>query len=356
MNGVYSTILTYNTDSFDTHRLVSLRVYRPLLRFRSFLFSFCMLGDSLRARADVIHVHGYRNFQTDVGAITSLLKDRPLVMTPHGSVYGFALGEWSLDSQRLQTLYDRLSGMFALKQAQVAVATSRREASELVRFGVPSSKVRIIPNSVTLPLFATKAVRHAHSGKLRLLMVTRITYIRNLELALEGFALALRTNRNMIFDIVGDEKRSSYTAVEEMGYKEKLQKLSVSLQIRENVNFVGWLFGKELMKKYENSDIFLWTSRYDNFAAELVEAASFGLPIISTDVGVASEIIDGGRGGLIVSSNPSVIAEAILILAADSTLRSEIGLHNMEKAREYSPEKMTDSYLKIYREMLGNRA
>jgi glycosyltransferase involved in cell wall biosynthesis len=353
--GVYSTILTYHNGGFDSDRLVGLSVYTPLLRVRSFHFSFRMLTDSLKAKTDLIHVHGYRNFQTDVGALTSLLKDRPLIMTSHGSILGFSLGGWSPTSMRLHRLYDRLSGRLALKQADVIVATTRREASELVIFGVPPSKIRVVPNSIVISPVDPKHVRHASGGKLRLLMVTRITYIRNLELAIEGFALALRTNKNMVFDIVGDEKRSSYTALEDRGYKERLWKLCVSLQIAENVTFSGWVFGAALLTKYENSDIFLWTSRYDSFGAGLVEAASFGLPIISTDVGVASDIIDNGRGGFLVSKSPLAIAEAILRLAGDHMLRSEMGAHNSQKAREFSPKEMTAGYLSIYEELLGNR-
>ncbi len=354
VNGVCSVILTFKAGALGNHRLVKLKVYRPLVKIRSFHFSLSMFTDSMKARPDLIHVHGYRNFQTDVGAVVSLFDDRPLVLTTHGSVLGFALGGWDPESMKLQRMYDRLSGGFALNRAEAIVATSHKEACELIRFGIPSRKVKIVPNSVRLPIVSERLAAPTDGPPFRLLMVTRITYIRNLELALRGLAIALGKNKNIVLDIVGDDIPSSYTSNEDIGYKRKLLMLCDSLQLKDRVNFAGWRFGKKLWNMYENSDVFLWTSRYDSFATALVEAAGFGLPIISTDVGIASEIIDGGRGGVIVPSDPAVISEAILHLLGDSKRKSEIAIHNKQKAREYSPEKITEQYLQIYNELLGS--
>ncbi len=353
VKGVCSVVLTFKAGALGNHRLVNLKVCRPLLKIRSFHISLSMLTDSLKAKPDLIHVHGYRNFQSDLGAAVSLLDDRPLVLTTHGSVLGFALGGWDPKSMNLQRLYDRLSGAFALNRAEAIVATSDKEACELIRFGIPSKKVKIVPNSVRLPSVSERSVSTTDGAPFRLLMVTRITYIRNLELALRGLALALGKNKNIFLDIVGDDIPSSYTSNEDIGYKRKLLMLCDSLQLKDRVNFAGWRFGKKLWNMYENSDVFLWTSRYDSFATALVEAASFGLPIISTDVGVASEIIDSGRGGIMVPDDPAVISEAILRLLGDSKGRSEMAIHNKQKAREYSPEKITEKYLQIYNELVG---
>ena len=46
--------------------------------------------------------------------------------------------------------------------------------------------------------------------------------------------------------------------------------------------------------------MFLFASTYENFGLHLLEAASFGIPLLSTDVGVARELIGNNQGGFII--------------------------------------------------------
>ena len=72
------------------------------------------------------------------------------------------------------------------------------------------------------------------------------------------------------------------------------------LKIKDHVRFEGWKTGIELWKIYQESDLFVFASTYENFGLPLLEAASFGIPLISTDVGVAQDIIGKNNGGKII--------------------------------------------------------
>jgi len=75
-------------------------------------------------------------------------------------------------------------------------------------------------------------------------------------------------------------------------------------------------------------DIFVFPSYYapEGHPWVTVEAMAAGLPIISTDQGAIAEyVIDGDNGFIVDKQNPAMIAEKVLVLARDPTLRQTMG-------------------------------
>lgn len=66
---------------------------------------------------------------------------------------------------------------------------------------------------------------------------------------------------------------------------------------------------KDLISYYKTADVFLLTSNFEGYGMVLVEAASVGLPIVSTDVGIASEI----KGARVVPVGDSKAVASALI-------------------------------------------
>jgi glycosyltransferase involved in cell wall biosynthesis len=307
-----------------------------------------MLLDSLKKDYNIIHVHGYRNFQTDVGAISSFLKKVPLIITTHGTVRGYEFLNLDLKSRLPNIVYDAITMKFSLKIAKKIVATSKSEAKELISFGIPENKVRMIPNGIEFPNIN---IRKENKETINLLTVSRLTYKNNLEMAIKAFYEAYKRNNKLRYIIIGDVIPSRY-GKEEKGYKERLIKLCKDLGLQDKVIFKGWLSGEELWKVYCNSDLFLWSSRYDNFAHALVEASYFKLPIISTPVGIAEELI-GKEGGFIVNhGNYKEMSERIIEIVENPKLMKEMGEHNHKQSLNYSYERMVEEYYKLYEEVL----
>ena len=81
-------------------------------------------------------------------------------------------------------------------------------------------------------------------------------------------------------------------------------------------------------------DIFLFPSRHEGLGSILLDALDFGLPVIATDVGGISEIIENGVNGFLVKPDAiDDICESILGLYSESTLMEQIARANTEKAR-----------------------
>jgi glycosyltransferase involved in cell wall biosynthesis len=351
--GIESLVFTNNCEEKFQSDFVTVRLFKPGKSVGSYRLNMSMFSELLRQDSDIVHVHGYRNFESDAGASSAFLKGRPLVMTCHGTVLGPLNQVWSLGSRFLDLAYDGFTTRFSIRHANSLVATSQREAEEIASFGMNKAKISIIPNAVDLA--SVPRIERKNDGFVRVLIVSRLTFKNNIEMAIRGFAGAARKNDKLRLRVVGDESASRFVGGQEMGYKAKLLSLCKELGLRDDqVEFTGWLTGQPLWDAYLDSDVFVWTSRYDNFAHALVEAANFNLPIVSTDVGVASDIVGRNQeGGFIVpQEDVEALVRALVILAEQPGLRKKMGAQNKSKSLEFGVERMVDSYIRIYRNLL----
>ena len=95
---------------------------------------------------------------------------------------------------------------------------------------------------------------------------------------------------------------------------DELKQLTKQLNLESKVSFLGKKNPAELKPIYQSADIFVYPSLYENFGQPLIEAAAYGLPLISTPVGIAREIIINGETGYLVSGKPEEIKDRIELL------------------------------------------
>ncbi len=98
-----------------------------------------------------------------------------------------------------------------------------------------------------------------------------------------------------------------------------------------NICFTGWLEKNEIIPYYKKVDGFILPSYAEGFPNVILEALSYKLPVIATDVGAISEsIIDGKNGFLIKAKNRQELLSSILKLGESKKLRAEFST-NSEK-------------------------
>jgi len=112
--------------------------------------------------------------------------------------------------------------------------------------------------------------------------------------------------------------------------KKTFNKLQRKHQTIGKLEYVGSLRGKKLQKHYEESSIFMMTSRWEGMPLVLPEAMNFGLPIIAFKQSGANEALDHGKYGILVQQGS--IEEFTVEL---STL-----IESLEKRQEYSEKSL----------------
>ena len=166
----------------------------------------------------------------------------------------------------------------------------------------------------------------------------------------KGLALAIAA--------IGEARRQG-TAVRlwvvGMGDEERFRRHASDHGVEELIDFIGP--DREPAQWYRGADLFLSCSVYETFSLATVEAAAAGLPVVSTAVGVAHELVFGGdaddeRAGVVVERDPLAFGRVIAALARDQEMRERMGAVALRRAQAYSWDHVAEKVGEVYEEIL----
>ena len=287
-------------------------------------------------RIDLIHTH---LLTTSVygGAVGRLLRV-PVVSTYHGVV-------------------DFNSAYLSVKRRVVGLAVSRivfvsdhlrQQIAAGADFGL--AKSHVIHNGVDVTKFAPardltwRRSQGIRDDEFLIGGVGRIVETKGFDVLLRAVARLRSTDRKFRAVIVGDSDPGRDLVVR-LGY------LSAELGIADAVQFLP--FHDAMPAVYNSLDLLALTSRSEGFSLVTVEAMACGLPVIATKCGGPEEILTDGWDGLMVGvGDDRALAEAVARVAADSTLRVQLG----ERARQTAESQFSlDTMLRKYEEMYSEQ-
>ena len=188
---------------------------------------------------------------------------------------------------------------WGVKHAQcVRVVSERIKDSLITILGVPQSKISVLPLFIDLPrlrkaLLSTDLHKKYPQFDRIILMASRLSREKNFPRAFAAFNILLQRYPKTGLIVVGSGSE-----------EKKLQHLCKKPGLTEHIFFEGWQ--NDLASYYKSADLLLMTSDYEGYGLTIIEALATGLPVVSTDVGVARE-----AGATVASSNPWSIAEKI---------------------------------------------
>lgn len=150
-------------------------------------------------------------------------------------------------------------------------------------------------------------------------MIARLDPWKDFYTFLEASSIVLKTEVNTKFIIVGDGE-----------LRVGLEQMIIKLGLKKSVLILGEK--KDIYNYHNLSDISVLSTNGEGFSNSILEAMALGKPIIATDVGGNSELLgkSGKCGLLIPPKSPNILADEIIKLVRNETLRNEIG----ESAKE----------------------
>lgn len=120
-------------------------------------------------------------------------------------------------------------------------------------------------------------------------------------------------------------------AFESEDFRTQVEELIESHGLTEVVHFPGMLRGEAKLQAFRDADLFCLPSHYfaESFGVVLIEAMSFGLPIVTTSWRGIPDVVGGSGGAIIVEPRmPHLVAEGLQALIRDSGLREIMGRRN----------------------------
>ncbi len=118
-----------------------------------------------------------------------------------------------------------------------------------------------------------------------------------------------------------------------------LKNLAKQLGVENNVTFVGWQ--ENLASYYKTADVFIQTSLFEGYGLSLVEAGLSGLPVVTTPVGIATELEHGKNAYIYPLGNVTPFANGIIDLIENNHKREnlKINLKHTLESKLFSKEK-----------------
>jgi glycosyltransferase involved in cell wall biosynthesis len=288
-----------------------------------------------RARFDVLHVH-WPFPHALLPSLAVTLRGLPRIATCHGAELALA--------QRSPTIRRVLRR--SLLDAHVLSCNSSHTRRQVERLcgRVPA----VVPyGSTVLPTEGRGPARSPGEPAV-LLFSGRLIQRKGVDVLIRALPRILQS-RAVRLVLTGEGDR-----------REQWERLAVSLGVREQVQFVGFVTTERLRQLYRTCDVYVHPAVIDDagdtegLGVVLVEALASRCPVVASDVGGIVDVIRHEETGLLVpEKNPEALAASILRVLGDRQLARRLGEAGRAFAvKHFDWERITDATEDLYYEAL----
>jgi len=289
-----------------------------------------------KSKVHLIHCHGYK------GNFYGLLASRgriPAVTTHHN----WLRWHWRL---RLYCLLDSLWIRFFDRIVTVADETKE----ELLRYGIPRAKIRVIDNGIEMDRFGREMQVERIKKELGLHENSKVVGTIGRLGDEKGQIYLLRAAK----EVVEREKSVRFLVVGDGPLREYLKEEAGKLGIADSVTFTG--YRQDIPELLSVMDLFVLPSIKEALPMVLLEALAARKAVIATRVGAIPKVVNNENGMLVEPGDPAVLQEAILNLLKSEEKRRRYASAGYDTVKTYfSSERMSSKYIDLYNELLGDR-
>ena len=301
-----------------------------------------ILEDS-NVQVEYLGKKGKASIETLIKMWQSLSKFKPDVVHSHisGTIYALP---WILfhkcrlvhtvhtkPDQEFSKKLSSVLGWLAKRDKVVIVAVSKENqkiASDYYNIG---DKVVFVNNPVEISKYYKNK---KEDDSVVFINVSRQDVNKNQILAISAFVDVYKQVPNAKLILVGDGNQH-----------DTLCKAAIELGLSDVVNLVGE--SNEVEKYLADADIYISTSHREGLPLSMIEAMASKLPIISSDVGGISDLIEG-NGMLFEDDDKETFINDMITLAEDLELRKKMGEKSYDIVKAFDVSKCAEKYQEIY--------
>lgn len=256
----------------------------------------------------------------------SKLFGKKVVMHCHASRFKDFYNEQSEEKQE----WIRLT----LSQTDVLIALSESWKEWFAGIGVDRSRIVVLHNITSYPQIIPNA--KLNDGKVHFLFMGEIGSRKGVFDILRG----IEKHRNdlegkMELCIGGNRNEKQLVETIKRGELENI------------VKFEGWVSGEKKLKLLNWADVYILPSFNEGLPISILEAMSYGMPIISTPVGGIPEVVST-NGTLVTPGDDEEIYQAMNRYVERPNLVQQEGNESLRKVKEYLPNSVMENLKGIY--------
>lgn len=220
-----------------------------------------------------------------VGFVVSKIKKIPMHVQVHTDLFSPFFKNTFLQYIRM------IIAPFVIRSAKSIRCDSKRMKDGILKRKWSTAPIEVLPIFIDTEKYNSSAILDVHDlfpeKRFVILMASRLEAEKEIPMAIDVFYKINNKYPNKVsLVIVGSGSMG-------MALKEQVK----SLEIEHSVAFVPWT--DDLVSYYKTSDLFWMNSRFEGYGLTIAEALLSGTPVLTSDVGVAPEIVIDGKNGFV---------------------------------------------------------
>jgi glycogen(starch) synthase len=231
---------------------------------------------------------------------------------------------------------------YPLRAADLLIALSRHEVSVLRRLGIPAARIVRIPLWIDVPYIDAipfgPSIAAEHNSP-HVLFLGQLKERKGYDTLARAMPLVLERCPTTSFLFAGQNPANA----------EHLLSICRENGTLGNLVLLGKVTEEEKVRLMRSSDCLVYPTRYESFGLPPLEAMAAGCPVVASDLPVVGEMIQDGYNGVLVEpENPAALADGIMRVLTDLSLRARLVEGGRATLGRYSEEHIIREIEKLY--------
>lgn len=202
------------------------------------------------------------------------------------------------------------------------ITISDSSKKEIMELGLGKAGIEVIHPGVDLDSYKSNI---KESTNPLIIYVGRLQLYKSVDVFIHSVKNILETIPNAQVVIAGDGEE-----------KEKLENLSIELNINKNIKFLGKITEKDKIKLYQRAWVAVNPSLKEGWGITTIEANASGTPVVASNVaGLRDSVNNSSTGFLVEYGNPKQLSDKIIKIIKDKGLRKEMKKESVKWAKGF---------------------
>lgn len=259
--------------------------------------------------------------------------------------YSFSMGK-GMDN--LFKIYDKIFGWLIFKTSDVITLYGESLVPYALKAGIPKEKIRVLSTGIELKKINKKIINNIKKSVKKEFGIsehTKIVLFAGLMVQRKGIEKIINIanilkKENVVFLLAGDGPE-----------KERYIAYAKKLGLSDKMFFLGWR--KDMQRLYQASDILLLPAEGEGLPGVVMEAMSYGVPCVASNIPCIPDLIkDGTNGYLCDKDNPEEFARKIKLLIHNDSLHKKISKNALLDIRKFDWGIIIKKYNELYRGLI----
>lgn len=306
----------------------------------------------------VLHGHYWDGGKLGLHLLAKNNSVLPFIYTPHSLGTAKRKKFQGRNNEKFYNFIPRLTwenySIFAANK--IIVSTDQEKETMIEQYCVMPYKIRVLPPGINFSNFKPgdkKALRkklHLPLNAKLLLCLGRMSRFKGYQHAIRALKVLQKKYTDPLYLIICGGAKTNDPLSEDYQYLQELQNLAIDLGLEKNVIFKYALPYDRVNEMYNASDIKIISAEHEPFGLTVLEAMACKLPVVATNNGGPSSIINHNETGILVDIfDYENVANYIYSLLKDSNLYQKISENAYQYVRsEYSWEARAQRFKHIY--------